>query len=63
MTNVLAPKRQIRMYQNGHYLYTLSIEAGVTDQEVAAKAKAAMRLGDHWVARHHLGTINFVVPG
>lgn len=61
MTNALTPKRQIRMYQNGNYLYTLSVQAGVTDQEVAAKAKAVMKLGDHWVAKHHLGTINFVV--
>lgn len=61
MTNALSPKRQIRMYQNGRYLYTLSIEAGVSDQEVAAKAQAAMKLGDHWKPKFHLGTINFVV--
>ncbi len=62
MSNVLAPKRQIRIYQHGKFVFALTVDSDTTDQDVAARAKAAMKLGDHFVARHHLGTINFVVP-
>lgn len=63
MSNILAPKRQIRIHQNGRFLYTITADSETTDAQVAERAKAAMKLGDNYVARQHLGMINFVVPG
>jgi hypothetical protein len=63
MSNVLAPKRQIRIHQSGKFVFAVSADSDTTDAQVAARAKAAMKLGDNYVARHHLGMINFVVPG
>lgn len=61
MANVLSPKRQIRIYQNGRFAFALTVTDETTDAQVAERAKAAMKLGDNFVPRFHLGTINFVV--
>lgn len=63
MSNVLAPKRQIRIHQHGRFVFALTVTEETTDVQVAERAKAAMKLGDNFVPRFHLGTINFVVPG